>query len=191
MMKQTRPQIPDWLNENWEKWGNKYKENQIKGTKFNWFSHNGETVNHKLLPTLKIMTANHCSFCDGHPMTRIGNTIEHFRPKSIFPELSYQWENLFLCCGNCQKKGDQFNELLLKPDEIDYEFHRYFDYNFETGCLRPNPYSDVKDQHRARITLIIYGLNNFDRPDDRRMTFNHYNTSDIPLNERSYRFIFE
>ncbi|MBF0192610.1 MAG: hypothetical protein HQL99_15960 [Magnetococcales bacterium] len=35
--------------------------------------------------------------------------MEHFRPKSIFPELAMDWNNFLWVCGVCnQSKGDRF-----------------------------------------------------------------------------------
>ena len=46
-----------------------------------------------------------CMYCsDSH-----GNDIEHFWPKSTYPEKMLMWTNLLLCCSNCGRlKGDRF-----------------------------------------------------------------------------------
>ena len=37
--------------------------------------------------------------------------IEHLKPKSKYPELAFQWENLHLACQRCNvEKGDRFDE---------------------------------------------------------------------------------
>ncbi|MCF7697982.1 retron system putative HNH endonuclease [Loktanella sp. M215] len=43
-----------------------------------------------------------CAFCECH----LGNEggVDHFRPKSLYPWLSYEWENLFYVCRNCNNK---------------------------------------------------------------------------------------
>ncbi len=141
MMKLIRSNAPQWLSDNWERWSKSYRsklEDNNRDNNFVWATHEREKVNHKLLPLLRTMTKDHCSFCDGFPMqSRIGDTIEHFKPKTKFPLESYKWENLFLCCSNCQKKNEDFDEKLLKPDDVKYEFSKYFDYNYQTGELKP------------------------------------------------------
>ena len=193
MIKLERPQCPLWLADIWEKKSRRWKaklDNPQKSNNWDWYKHEGQKINIQLLPLLRKMTDDHCSFCDSFPMKRIGKTVEHFKPKSAYPLESYKWENLFLCCSNCQEKNDEFDELLLKPDEIDYEFNRYFDYDYETGFLNPNKWSSLEDQRRAEATIRIYKLNDFDRPEDRQMTFRQFYDSNNPiLVEFSYRFI--
>lgn len=81
-------------------WQEKYQRTQ-QSSDFNWRKNQGKGYD-DLLVKLSQMTQSHCSFCDAYPMGRIPKTIEHFKPKTTFPLLAYQWENLFLCCGNCQ-----------------------------------------------------------------------------------------
>ncbi|MGB0932044.1 MAG: hypothetical protein ACPGVB_14765 [Chitinophagales bacterium] len=164
--------------------------------KFQWKQIEGKRVNHKLLPDLKEMTTNHCSFCDGSPMgAMIKETIEHFRPKSKYPLLAYQWENLFLACHFCQEKGDTFDEKLLKPDDVAYEFNRYFIFNFRTYEIEVRQDSGIseEDKERAKITLEIYKLNYTDRSKARQRTFKqYYNTLEAnrDVDDFSYRYMF-
>ena len=90
-------------------------------------------------------------------------TIEHFRPKSgphARPDLRLKWDNLFACCSGCQNaKRDQWDEALLKPDEPDYSFSRYFSCEFTTGKLVPKRRLPETDRIRAEITIRLYDLN--------------------------------
>jgi len=69
--------------------------------------------NHKQVKdSLKIMFSGKCAYCESH-ITHIGfGHIEHFRPKSKFPELCFEWDNLLLGCEICngKYKGDKFPE---------------------------------------------------------------------------------
>ena len=192
-MKLVRPLCPPWLADIWEAKSRQWEaklDNPNKSNDWSWYEHEGEKINKRLLQPLRDMTADHCAFCDGFPMKRIGKTVEHFKPKSTYPLEAYKWENLFLCCRNCQEKNDEFDEQLLKPDEFDYEFNRFFDYDFNTGFLNPNKWSSAADQQRAEITIRIYRLNEFEHPEDRLMTFRQYYDSNNPvIDEFSYRFI--
>ncbi len=152
---------PGWLKKKSQKWrqecnvGNANPKSKDFGGK-----EKKEVVN-----TLSDMTKKHCSFCDGFPMGEmLQNTIEHFRPKSKFPELAFEWENLFLACGKCQSaKHDKFDEKLLKPDEKPYSFDKYFDVDTDTGKLKPNINASKEDQVRAKVTIELYGLNDLRR----------------------------
>jgi uncharacterized protein (TIGR02646 family) len=139
------------------------------------------------------MTQNHCAFCDIFPLRQSGRTIEHYRPKSIFPRESHLWTNLFYCCHSCQEKGERFNEALLKPDVQAYDFSAFFicEIDGEAIILKPNPRATNPNQNRASITIQIYGLNDFERPEDRYRVLRQFNDSISPVvDEFPYRFLF-
>lgn len=199
MMKLHRPPAPDWLTAKCERWGLKYETNKQANPNhgFAWRQHQRTRINALLLPLLIEMTKDHCSFCDGYPMRSFGgNSIEHFKPKSNpkYYRLAYQWENLFLSCPVCQgKKLEDFDDALLKPDEIDYEFSHYFVFDLATGMITPNPAGTVEEMQRAKVTIDMYGLNEFDRPETRKQFYfqamSHY-FSDEDFTTYPYRFMF-
>lgn len=188
MMKIERCPSPDWLETNSQKWGEEYERTRSD----NWKSYKVKPVNRHLLPLLREMTNNHCSFCDDYPLETSGETIEHFRPKSTFPLLAYQWSNLFYCCNSCQnKKGDRFREELLKPDEEAYAFETYFIYDSITGEIKPNPACSTQNKERAEITIALYGLNKFGRPRFRKKYQQQFRkTNDPDVQDFPYRFIY-
>ncbi len=196
-MKLQRPTPPDWLTQNWEKWGQQYEQKKVAkpSYEFKWRSYQGKKVNLHLMDLLLEMTKRHCSFCDSSPLvSQIRETMEHFRPKSAYPRLVYQWGNLFACCGRCQDaKRDKFDELLLKPDEIEYEFNRYFFFDAQTGELTPQSQATPEDQNRAAVTIQLYKLNEFGRP-DARLTVLEMSAaiqySSLTTDDFSYRFMF-
>ena len=196
-MKIERPDAPGWLAESWEQWGREYaaRLEANPAHRFTWRQIEGEKVNQKLLPLLKSMTASHCSFCDKFSMGGgdVKETIEHFRPKSRFPHLAYQWGNLFLACHYCQEKREAFHELLLKPDEVEYEFSRYFVFNFRTFKIEPRRDSGISaaDQRRAEITLSLYKLNYPGREQAREREHWQYQNDPNPvIDDYSYRYLF-
>ena len=191
----TRTPAPDWLEEKWEEWGrqwqNKYRKTK-NPCKFRW-RRNHKKGKDDLTRDLSKMTQLHCSFCDAYPMIkRLQPTIEHFRPKTKFPLLAYKWDNLFLCCGLCQEKGDRFDEKLLKPDANDYGFDTYFAIEWVTGELKPNPAASQTEQERAEITIKLYKLNEHGKPEDRLEELRKFEESNHPdINNWSYRFFIE
>lgn len=196
-MKMTRSDAPKWLADNWEEWGKEFakKLKENPRFRFQWKQLGGERVNHKLLPLLEEITVNHCSFCDGYPMGLglIKETIEHFKPKSVFPLLAYQWENLFLACHYCQEKGDDYDERLLKPDDIAYEFERYFTFNFRTFEIDVRADAAEQDKERAEITLTMYRLNYTGRAKARQWIFKQFNNTKEEhrnIDDFAYRYMF-
>lgn len=196
MNKINRPPAPDFLKNNYKKWGKQYKEDKNKGNPFNWKSYEGERVNKILCRELEKITQNHCSFCDSYPLgVSAQQTIEHFRPKSGYPRLVYVWHNLFLACNICQSsKGEKYDKNLLKPDKKDYEFYRYFVVNYRNGEIEVNPSSTEEEQKRAKVTIEIYGLNKENRPTSRLIEYRKYKDlleKNYTIEDFSYRFFLE
>ncbi|MDJ0840707.1 MAG: TIGR02646 family protein [Acidobacteriota bacterium] len=176
-------------------WSAEKQGKRPKKPKFSWPRHKSKPLNQHLMPVLLFMTRNHCSYCDGFPMgVMTTRTIDHFKPKEAFPEEAYSWSNLFACCNACQDaKGTQTSPSLLKPDDVDYAFSRYFLFNYRTGEIEINPFATQGEQTRARITLDILDLNNagVDLPGARQRAYeNHDPDRPRPIEERPYRFMF-
>ncbi|NQZ12170.1 MAG: hypothetical protein HRT35_33885 [Algicola sp.] len=198
MDKITRSAEPAWLAEKWQEWGEdlqaKYAE-AGKASGFIWHQYNNQGYK-TLVEALSAMTVRHCSFCDAFPMgSSIPNTIEHFKPKSIYPLFAYKWDNLFLCCGICQRKGDKFDEMLLKPDSDSYSFDDYFDIHWDTGELIPNRDASHEAQASALLTIELYQLNKNGKPSDRKRELTHYqlmknsdSSMSLNIDEFSFRF---
>ncbi len=158
MYKIIRMVTPDLLNEKAEEWtGDLLEKRKTNPSYFIWHEYHGEKVNHILQKPLLDMTKEHCAYCDtffeSSPVT-----IDHFQPKSKFPELAFTWSNLFPCCGLCQQRLDTFSDLLLKPDEANYNFERYFYFDVDNFKIIPNPAASNKDQERARVTIDLFQL---------------------------------
>lgn len=188
MMKFERNKVetPQWLIKNWQKWGVQATKVRDKGREVTWYSYEKKPVNQHLIPLLRIISNNHCAFCDGYPMQQMGDTIEHFRPKSKNPELSHQWENLFIACSACQSsKGNEFDELLLKPDDENYSFSKYFTMNSE-GFFEPDISLTEFDKKRVIKTIELYGLNKYSRPDERINELQKNNNNKTGI----YRFLY-
>lgn len=190
---------PQYLTDNWEHWGNRYAQNKLKNAKhiFQWATHEGQKVNQKLLPLLTEQTQLHCSYCDYSP-PRVGDdTIDHFKAKgiSIFYHLAYHWENLYFCCNACQRaKMEQFDDLLLRPDEAGYSFERYFLLDTQTFDIQPNWAANEIDKKRALKTIEIFKFNDTGQSESRRRSWQLYfrlPEEDRQLEDFAYRFMFD
>lgn len=192
MRKLNRLEPPACLVENYWVWTQDFVLARQENPSFS-FSWRSKACYQTLRHVLFSMTQGRCSFCDGSVGSESRETIEHFRPKSLFPDLAYTWTNLFICCDVCQGKGDSFDELLLKPDELDYSFTRYFINNYKTGALEPNPAASEADQKRAETTLKLYQLNKETRKlfRIRELKRFNYKPEEDSIDDFNYRFFLE
>jgi len=89
--------------------------------------------------TLRHMTGERqrCVYClDSH-----GTDIEHFWPKTPYPERMFLWLNMLLCCSECGRfKGDRFplaNGMPLLVDPTAEDPWQHLDFDPTTGNVVP------------------------------------------------------
>lgn len=177
MIQVTRTKKPNVLVVNAENWTKEY----LKAKEIYEASRNPENkkalekiekkYNHiDVKDSLKIMFNNKCAFCESHITHVDYGQIEHFKPKSKYRELCFEWNNLLLSCAICNgtsNKGDKFpleneNGPLINPvDENPNDFFR-FKYDSDTNKYSLFP----KNENQRAITSIkILGLNREDLVD--------------------------
>ena len=134
----------------------------------------------------------HCAYCDRHPMFNNDKTIDHFKPKSKFWGEAYKWENLFPVCDTCQtSKMEQYDDLLLKPDEVEYNFNLYFIIDFLSFELKSNPLTTEYNQSRAEYTIRLLNLNQPAHCISRMQTKRLFNQNTYTnVNDYAYRYLF-
>ncbi|MGB5685050.1 MAG: retron system putative HNH endonuclease [Candidatus Electrothrix sp.] len=111
---------------------------------------------------LRAMCHDKCAYCESKVTHVDHGDIEHYRPKSKFPELTFTWSNLLLACGVCngtKYKGDKFPEEeqdgpLVHPCEDDPSQHFSFHYEPQAGIA-----SIYGITPRGETTEKILGLN--------------------------------
>ncbi|WP_145515682.1 retron system putative HNH endonuclease [Yersinia aleksiciae] len=190
MYKITRIAPPESLSANYEAWTQRYQTDKASTpTKsFRWYN---VACYQETRERLISMTQGHCAFCDGPVGTESRETVEHFKPKSRFPELVFTWENLFPCCDRCQgQKLEKYDDALLRPDDVTYEFERFFIANYATGEIAPSPQAPATEQHQAQVTIEHYGLNLPARKLARRKELKCYSVMrhEMILDEFNYRY---
>lgn len=197
MKRLLRPPAPEFLLHNADEWGKDFaaKRAADPSYKLQWRQIGRKKVHEIVREILaEKMTQYHCSYCDGGYQLGAAAqaTIDHFRPKSLFPHEVYRWENLFVCCNVCQeKKLEQFEETLLKPDAGDFDTFRYFALNFKTGEIQVNNQGDAADQICAETTIRILGLNDSPRPKMRLTELQKWESTSAHtriLDDFNYRF---
>lgn len=197
MRKQTRPLSPKELLLNAHKWNESWGEKVASQPKprFYWHRVGGISIRDLILPRLKKMTQGHCAYCDGFPLdTLTREPIDHFKPKFRFPLAAFDWGNLYYSCDLCnENKNDEWNEFLLRPDEPNYSFARYFICNYLDGELSPNPQGSDQERARAVETIRLFGLNTPERMRQRKIEMRKWqNEIDRRLlDEYAYRDFLE
>jgi uncharacterized protein (TIGR02646 family) len=106
-----------------------------------------------------------CAYCESQIF--FGGHIEHFRRKRHFPELTFEWTNLFLACASTQHCGhykDHSRTLpynpdeLIKPDVHDPDTYLYFHSSGEVR-VRNNQELPPEELRRASETIRVFNLN--------------------------------
>lgn len=114
---------------------------------------------------LEKMQLKRCAYCECkmilHP-ERQDVHIEHFRPKSTYPQGTFEWKNLFGSCihqDSCGRHKDHCGPYdtndLIKPDEEDPEAYFLF---VSDGTIVPRQGLSEKDKKRAEVTLQVFNL---------------------------------
>jgi uncharacterized protein (TIGR02646 family) len=169
MIKVNRTPKPAILEQNATSWTATYLDAEKK------FEQNPSPENKKLVETaekkynhetvksaLIEMFNGKCAYCESHIIHINYGDIEHFRPKSKFPEFCFEWDNFLLSCSICNGKSNKGNKFPLESEgdfivnpveENPNDFFRFeFDENTRLFLLFP------KDE-RAKTTIDTIGLN--------------------------------
>jgi uncharacterized protein (TIGR02646 family) len=109
----------------------------------------------KAKQALAAMSYQKCAYCEAVLNSEISAAVEHFKPKSLFPSLVYEWANYFLgCCGCNGAKLDKWpagEGTYVRPDEE--EPAAFFVFS-EDGGIQPADPGGAAD-----LTIKDFGLN--------------------------------
>ena len=127
-------------------------------------------VNHwrDFRPELGARFNGKCGYCECACDARSDNagTLDHFRPRSKFPELTYEWTNWVFSCWPCnESKDDQWPETgYIDPCSADPDDRpeKYLDVN-DQGRLLPKKTLAKPDRQKAGHTIHNIGLNEINR----------------------------
>lgn len=124
----------------------------------------GVTLEHKdeIRTHLHTMQGKRCAYCEGD-LDELGQHIEHFRRKSMFPALIFDWCNLYCSCdqrdscGHFKDHGagpyniaDLIDPCLEDPDN-------FFVFRSDGTIILRRNLSET-DEHRAKETLRVLSL---------------------------------
>ena len=97
-----------------------------------------------------------CAYsCHWIPYDTGTDTVEHFRPKALFPEDAYEWRNYRLVCATLNgRKG--LHEDVLDPFLIQ---NGSFVIDFPSMLVRPGSSPDSENRQRVQATIDRLALN--------------------------------
>ncbi len=190
---------PECLKKKAKLWTDEFIDKRKTNLKYwNWHVYKNVKVDAILANILSELSNFHCSYCSIFPLKQSvgGRSIDHFKPKSKFEDLAFEWTNLFIACPDCQKiKGGNFPNIEpLKPDSCRYHFDYWFeiDWTINKNHIIPNKDRNPQEQLIAQETINWLGLNDGDRPDARFDELMKFKSSDlVDVNNWSYPFFLE
>jgi uncharacterized protein (TIGR02646 family) len=113
------------------------------------------------------MFCGKCAFCERKVELSAGR-IEHFRPKSQYVNLTFDWNNfLYSCevCNNRQNKGSKFpldcdgTQLLIDPTDEDCDIYEYLEFYWDKETQLASVVGKVG---RGKVVTEILDLNRKD-----------------------------
>lgn len=162
MIKIKKGNPPEILTSKQEQWTNKLLDTISKYGEYQAIptSEKDSLLKHYKTDIIKKALAdethNKCAYCECFPGEAGNIEVEHFKPKSLYPELAYAWENLLPSCRKCnqsKRDTDTVKEKIVNPAEDEPE--DYFSYNMIEIC----PLEKSKDKLIAKKTIDILDLN--------------------------------
>ena len=113
----------------------------------------------KYLDHLRAVFENLCVYCE--EVCR--GEVDHFRPKSLFPELVYEWSNWVLACHDCnQSKSNKWPALGYVNPCAEYEHERpdaFFTFDLSNGSIVPREGLEPIRHHQAAVMIRDLELN--------------------------------
>lgn len=106
--------------------------------------------------TLAKSSYDKCAFCECKPGESSNIEVEHFAPKSIYSDLTFEWDNLLPACQRCNQAKSDFDTIknpIINPSKIDPE--TLLTYN----CLRIAPILGTVYEEEAKTTIDVCNLN--------------------------------
>jgi uncharacterized protein (TIGR02646 family) len=151
MIQLKKNKVPDVLQNHADEWTRSLLDSLASGTVTD--TQKSRYRDPAIKKALIDETSGKCAYCEAKILHVTFGDIEHIRPKSISPELTFQWNNLTLACDVCNtNKSNKFpNGVgLINPYECDPSEHFHF--------LGPLLIAKAGDQD-AQLTERILKLN--------------------------------
>jgi hypothetical protein len=177
----VRSPIPKALQRNCARWLDKLQQQQlelqllrndpnatvaqIKGAKNKVDNAQSKYSHTDVKDALEEMFHKKCAYCQSDISAVTYGQIEHFRPKSEYPDLTFEWTNLLFSCDLCNDaghKGVKFpldingNPLLIDPTDGITDPNTHLDFAWDAIAGMASVYG--RDD-RGKTVETIFDLN--------------------------------
>lgn len=153
MHKVERNKAPLKLIEKDKAWKEKLKIDS--NLKLDWEAFSKTSLKKEIILNLEDMYKGCCSYCESKINITSYPEIEHFKPKSLYPELCFDYSNLHYSCKRCNlAKGSNYNSDMINPSDDNPE--EYIKYIGELAV-------SINDNKRGTVMIESLKLN--DRAD--------------------------
>lgn len=127
MIQLTKLNEPKVLADNKTAWTNEFDRNRSSRR----YGHE------EIKSILTEETSAKCAYCESKVNHISYDEVEHIKPKSIFPELVCEWNNLTIACQKCNRNKGSF---------------------YDADCAIINPYTQNPDEHLYWAGPMIFPL---------------------------------
>ena len=144
---------------------------------------------HYWTKALKHLNVAYLSQCAYTTMRLVeGGTVDHYKPKAIFPHLAYEWNNYRLARQKINaRKGDSTD--IIDPFKVR---PGWFVLDMPSCLIRPGSGLDLTTSERIIMTIDILQLNDDDRlVQERCDLLTHLADGDVTMNylDKQYPFL--
>ncbi|MHB9023335.1 MAG: HNH endonuclease [Armatimonadota bacterium] len=163
MIKLERPAIPSILHENGDTWTRALLDAVAHYRGYANIPQNEKDKlivhyrHHQIKDALSQSSSQKCCFCGSKPADG-GNflEVEHYEPKSVYPDRTFAWDNLLPSCRICNlAKSDHDTRMEPIVDPYRQDPEDYFTYDL----ILLTVLSRAPDLDIAKRTIIICDLN--------------------------------
>lgn len=137
MIKINKEEEPEILIQNIDEWTNELLE-LIKnyGSFTNIPENEKKKISSKykhpdIINKLSEASFGKCAYCECVPGESSYIEVEHFEPKSLYPEKTYSWDNLLPACSKCNRSKSSFDTRtypMINPSVDDPAMYLTYDY---------------------------------------------------------------
>lgn len=163
MHKVQRNEPPEGLYEKNIEFNNKkHSKEEIKNE---WDLFTNSKLKKQTIEQLDKMFKGCCAYCEGRYKETSYPQIDHFKPKSLYPELMFEYNNMNLACQKCNNaKSNKYDEKLINPTIDEPDEH-----------LRYKAYMMCSLDEKGRTTIDILHLNSNESIIEKKKMYNSIN----------------